>query len=110
MPVSSLGDTDVYYSRVPQSFYFRYNILPPIKPLASTDFCQIASAYAEAFDALLDDAYQQIGESLPLLSQYQALFQRNPSMRKVLALIYNDILEFHKKALKDFRQRSKLIS
>ena len=80
-----------------------------MKPFVSTDSCQIASAYAEAFDALLD-AYQQIGESLPLLSQYQALFQRNPSMRKVLALIYNDILEFHKKALKYFRQRSKLIS
>jgi hypothetical protein len=30
-------------------------------------------------------------------------------MRKVLALIYSDILEFHKKALKYFRQRSKLI-
>jgi hypothetical protein len=55
------------------------------------------------------DAYQQIGESLPLLSQYQAFFQRNPNMRKVLALIYNDVLEFHKKALKYFRQRSKLI-
>ncbi|PMD12225.1 hypothetical protein NA56DRAFT_756767 [Hyaloscypha hepaticicola] len=66
---------------------------------------QTASAYTEAFDALLD-AYQQIGESLPLLSQYQALFQRNPSMRKVLALIYSDILEFHKKALKYFRQRT----
>ncbi|KAH8687413.1 hypothetical protein BGZ60DRAFT_363661, partial [Tricladium varicosporioides] len=66
---------------------------------------QIASAYTEAFDALLD-AYQHIGESLPLLSQYQALLQRNPSMSKVLALIYNDILEFHKKALRYFRQRT----
>ena len=79
-----------------------------MKSIISTESSQIASAYTEAFDALLD-AYQQIGESLPLLSQYQALFQRNPSMRKVLVLIYNDILEFHKKALKYFRQRSKFI-
>lgn len=73
-----------------------------------TDSSQIASAYTEAFDALLD-AYQQIGESLPLLAQYQALFERNPNMQKVLALIYSDILEFHKKALKYFRQRSKFV-
>jgi hypothetical protein len=66
---------------------------------------QVASAYAEAFDALLD-AYQQIGESLPLLSQYQTLFVRNPHMRKVLGMMYSDILEFHKKALKYFQQRS----
>ena len=64
----------------------------------------MASTYAEAFDALLD-AYQQIGESLPLLSQYQNLFERNPHMRRVLELIYMDILEFHKKALKYFQQR-----
>jgi hypothetical protein len=44
-----------------------------------------------------------------LLSQYQGLFQRNLNMRKVLALIYSDILEFHTKALKYFRQRSRLI-
>lgn len=68
----------------------------------STNISQVASAYTEAFDSLLD-AYQQIGESLPLLSQYQAFFQRNPNMCKVLTLIYNDILEFHKKALKYFR-------
>jgi len=79
-----------------------------MKSIISTKSSQIASAYTEAFDALLD-AYQQIGESLPLLSQYQALVQRNPIMRKVLALIYSDILEFHKKALKYFRQRSKSI-
>lgn len=66
----------------------------------------MASSYAEAFDALLD-AYQQIGENIPLLSQYQALFERNPHMRKVLEMIYADILRFHEKALKYFRQRGK---
>lgn len=55
------------------------------------------------------DAYQQIGESLPLLSKYQALCQSNQSMEEALALIYKDILEFHKKALRYFRHRSKSI-
>jgi hypothetical protein len=81
---------------------------PSVKSIQLTDSSQIASAYTEAFDALLD-AYQQIGENLPLLSQYQGLFQRNLNMRRVLALIYSDILEFHTKALKYFRQRSRLM-
>ncbi|KAI9779019.1 MAG: hypothetical protein M1816_003779 [Peltula sp. TS41687] len=65
---------------------------------------QVASSYAEAFDALLD-AYEQIGENIPLLSQYQSLFERNPQMRKVLEMIYADILEFHRKAIKYFQQK-----
>jgi len=67
-------------------------------------FIQVASTYTEAFDALLD-AYEQIGESIPLLSQYGALFDRNPHMRVVLEMIYVDIFQFHKKALKYFQQR-----
>jgi len=66
---------------------------------------QVASTYTEAFDALLD-AYEQIGENIPLLSQYGALFDRNPHMRVVLEMIYVDIFQFHKKALKYFQQRS----
>jgi hypothetical protein len=81
------------------------NFSTAIQSPASPGLMQVASAYAEAFDALLD-AYQQIGESIPLLSQYQTLFARNPHMRKVLEMIYADILEFHKKALKYFQQRS----
>jgi hypothetical protein len=49
--------------------------------------------------------YQAIGEQLPLLAQYQSLFQANPYMRRVLDLIYWDILEFHTKALKYFKQK-----
>jgi hypothetical protein len=52
--------------------------------------------------------YQAIGEQLPLLAQYQALFQANPYMRRVLELIYWDILEFHTKALKYFKQKGML--
>jgi hypothetical protein len=50
--------------------------------------------------------YQAIGEPLPLLAQYQTLFQVNPYMRRVLEFIYTDILKFHAKALKYFKQKS----
>ena len=73
---------------------------------------QVASAYSEALDALLD-AYEEIGNNLPLLSQYQDLSEHarvshNPHFQRALILIYTDILEFHKKALKYFQQRSRL--
>jgi hypothetical protein len=70
---------------------------------------KIASTYAEAFESLLQ-TYEQIGENMPLLAQYEVMFYRNPYMRKVLELIYVDILEFHKKALRYFKQRSERLS
>jgi len=36
---------------------------------------------------------------MPLLRQYEALFEHNEYMRPVLVLIYEDILKFHAKAL-----------
>ncbi|KAH0562509.1 hypothetical protein GP486_002801 [Trichoglossum hirsutum] len=67
-------------------------------------FVWVASTFADAFDALLD-AYQDIGENIPLLAQYESLFKDNPHMYTVLELIYADILEFHRKALGYFKQR-----
>jgi hypothetical protein len=55
---------------------------------------------------LLLDAYQQIGEQVPQLSQYQQLFATSAHMGTILAMIYQDILEFHREALKYFKQRS----
>lgn len=52
---------------------------------------QVASTWAESFDTILD-AYQQIGEQIPLLQQYQALFDHSPHMQRVLEMIYTDIL------------------
>jgi hypothetical protein len=48
----------------------------------------------------------QIGEVLPLLEQYKALFNHRVEFREVLALMYEDILEFHKGALRYFSGRS----
>ena len=70
---------------------------------------KIASTWAVAFDTLLD-AYQQIGENIPLLGQYQAMFADNAYMQGILELIYKDILEFHRRALKFFKQRGPLRS
>ena len=64
--------------------------------------------YADAFNALLD-AYLEIRENIPQFSQYQTLFQDNEHMQFALAHIFEDILEFHKEALRYFRQRSRYI-
>jgi hypothetical protein len=58
-------------------------------------------------DTLLD-AYEQIGENIPPLIQYSALFVNNSNMRKVLELYYSDILEFHRRALAFFKRPGKL--
>jgi len=60
----------------------------------------------DSFDALLK-AYEQIGEQFPLLAEYEALFRTNTHLRHALALMYNDILEFHHDALKFFRGSSR---
>jgi hypothetical protein len=62
---------------------------------------QVTSTWADSFDTILD-AYKQIGEQIPLLQQYQALFDHSPHMQTVLEMIYSDILEFHKRALRTF--------
>jgi len=49
--------------------------------------------------------YYDIGESIPLLAQYQTFLKENPYMNRVLELMYEDILEFHRRAYKYFKQR-----
>jgi hypothetical protein len=60
---------------------------------------------SEALNSLLD-AYQQIGEQIPQLSQYQELFSSSSHMRTALFMIFQDILEFHREALGYFKRRS----
>lgn len=67
---------------------------------------QIATTFSDALHAVLD-AYQSLGEQIPLLEGYQQLFTSNAHMRTVLGLIYQDILEFHREAIKHFKQRCK---
>jgi len=42
---------------------------------------------------------------MPLLKQYEGLFEQNEHMHPVLVLIYEDILTFHAKALRFFSGR-----
>ncbi len=67
---------------------------------------QVTSNFARAFDDLLD-MYEQVGEQLDLLEKYHSMFEAKPHMRRVLGMIYVDILEFHSQALSYFRQKSK---
>ena len=64
---------------------------------------QIASQYNSVFDQLLD-AYAKIGEALPRFDRYQKIFQQ-PDFKYVLALVYADILEFHRRAYKILTRR-----
>lgn len=66
-------------------------------------FVQIASQYSSIFDKLLV-AYAQIGEALPRFDRYRNVFQQ-PDFQHVLALVYADILEFHRRAYKILNRR-----
>ncbi|KAI0376807.1 hypothetical protein F5Y04DRAFT_273551 [Hypomontagnella monticulosa] len=66
-------------------------------------FIWVASTFSEAFSSLLD-AYKQIGDQMPLLSSYQSLFSDHPHMRSLLVMIFEDILAFHKEALRYFKK------
>ncbi|KAI1682859.1 hypothetical protein KJE20_07591 [Pyrenophora tritici-repentis] len=67
-------------------------------------FVWVACTFHEAFDALMN-AYQRIGEHMPLLAQYEDYFRNHPRMFQLLRLIYEDILNFHWKAMKYFKKR-----
>ncbi|KAK8879908.1 zinc finger protein [Apiospora arundinis] len=60
-------------------------------------------AFAKAFHELLD-VYEKLGESIPMVLQFEKLFQEDDNMRRVLFIIWKDILEFHRQALKYFQQ------
>lgn len=62
---------------------------------------QTSSTWATSLDRILE-AYEQIGEALPLLQQYESLFTQHTEMRKILVLMYKDILEFHIQAIRFF--------
>ncbi|KAF2114940.1 C2H2 domain-containing protein [Lophiotrema nucula] len=72
----------------------------PIKFLLIT-----ATNFTESFDTLLS-AYEQIGETLPLLKEYESLFGSSAAMLNALELIYIDILEFHRHALRFFKGKT----
>ncbi|KAK2605748.1 hypothetical protein N8I77_008563 [Diaporthe amygdali] len=63
----------------------------------------VSISWSDAFHDLVD-MYEKIGESLPQLLQTERLFHEDTAMRRVLALMYKDILEFHRLAMRYFKQ------
>ncbi|QDS77800.1 hypothetical protein FKW77_005655 [Venturia effusa] len=64
----------------------------------------VADNYSEAFNALLD-GYSKIGQSIPLLVDYQQIFVSKSYMQAALTSIFEDVLEFHWVAIKYFKQK-----
>ena len=65
---------------------------------------QIASDFTGVLNTLLS-AYSQIADAMPDFSRIGTAFQDTPRVREVLALMYEDILEFHRRAYKFLRRR-----
>lgn len=64
---------------------------------------KLAADYTSSFETLLR-AYARIAEALPRFDRYSDTFP-DADFQSVLALIYVDILEFHRRAYKFFRRR-----
>jgi hypothetical protein len=59
----------------------------------------------DVFDIILD-AYESLGESMPLLARHHKILDQAP-MTKVLGQIFQDISEFHREAMKLFKRLGK---
>jgi len=68
---------------------------------------QVASNYINCFDKLID-AFDEIGSSLPQLQEIESMFKGNRQFVDYLALLYQEIIEFHLETLVFFRQKSNL--
>ena len=53
------------------------------------------------------DAYQAIGDQIPICTSFQHLFTSKPHTKDILVTLYKDILEFHRMTIGHFKQRSK---
>ncbi|KAK8004951.1 WD40 repeat-like protein, partial [Apiospora arundinis] len=64
-------------------------------------FVWMASTRVQTLELLLD-TYAEIGEVIPSLWQYEALFKEAPAVLEVLEKYFCDILEFHRNAMDVF--------
>ena len=65
---------------------------------------QIGQGHISALEKLVD-AYAMIGEAMPRFDKLSAAFKDDGEFPQVMGLFYEDILEFHRRAYKFFRQR-----
>jgi hypothetical protein len=68
---------------------------------------QITLDSLSAFEKLID-AYGKIGDMLPRLDRLSNALIGDQNFQKVLALVFADIVEFHRRAYKFVRRRCKL--
>ncbi|KAJ6258641.1 hypothetical protein Dda_6689 [Drechslerella dactyloides] len=66
---------------------------------------QTASNAIKVFEKLLD-SYESIAERLPQFEKYIDVFPENLSIRQIISAILEDILKFHKYAMKIFTRRA----
>jgi hypothetical protein len=64
---------------------------------------QISADYLGAFEKLIA-AYGRIAENLPRFDLLSDAFKDSPDFQQMLAIVYSDILEFHRKAYKFFKK------
>jgi hypothetical protein len=65
-------------------------------------YFQLASDSAAAIEKLIS-AYGKIAEVLPRFDRLSAAFQDNLDFQRVVAIVYADILDFHREAYEFFR-------
>src|ERR1700753_1557660 len=67
---------------------------------------QVTSNHMNALDGLLD-VYKELGESLPIVEHYANQLQNKniPHLQQIIECIFSDIIKFHHKAYKFFKQR-----
>ena len=75
-------------------------------PLLTLLFNKIASTLPDAFHSILD-AYQEVGELMPQLANSHQLFASKPYYMEILAMMYDDILDFYCEAIRLFKERGR---
>ena len=66
---------------------------------------QVASNYFDGYDKLLD-AFHEIGSCLPQFHDIADIYQGSDTIANYLALLYEEIIEFHYQAMRFFRRTS----
>ncbi|ORY00158.1 hypothetical protein BCR34DRAFT_606363 [Clohesyomyces aquaticus] len=66
---------------------------------------QISSDFQNAFEKLIE-AYGKIADALPRFDRLDAALKHDHNFQAVLALVYTDILDFHRRAYKFVRMKS----
>ena len=84
-------------------------MFPPLSVSSTVDFGhQISADFISAFEKLIE-AYEKIADALPRFDRLGAALKHDHNFQAVLALVYADILEFHRRAYKFVRQKCEFV-